>query len=139
MNSLKRQIRGLSIGLVVEFVLGIMLASVAARDDLAAHQSLAHNLILGLHMLIGLALMLGSIMLAVSARKYILVHRWLVAGCVAIITAFGAGMTVVAFNSSWGVLVMGIGFILALWLFNRSYSLLSNNVTDKQVLSSVEH
>jgi predicted transporter len=120
MTNLKRQIRGISIGLVVEFILGVMLASVAAADETAKHQSTLHSVTLGLHMLIGLGLVIGSIVQAAMARQYPAVRAKLIAGSVAIIVAFAAGMSVVAFDSSWGVLIMGLGFIVALWQLNQA-------------------
>ncbi len=120
MTKLTRQIRGLSIGLVVEFILGVMLASVAGADETAKHQSTLHSVTLGLHMLIGLGLVVGSIVQAVMARQYPAIRAKLIAGSVAIIVAFGAGMSVVTFDSNWGVLVMGLGFIVALWQLNQA-------------------
>jgi uncharacterized membrane protein YfcA len=118
-NKTKRAVRGLAIGLVVEFLLGVLLVTVADTNDQATQQSLAHNVILGLHVLIAVGLLVGSIAQALPKQEAWRRRRlMLAAGC--IIGAFLGGVWAVSLpGADWGVLVMALGFMAALLVYNQ--------------------
>src|SRR4051794_7151273 len=92
----RRQLTGLLRGLTAQFILGLVLATLASFDPEADKTpSVGHIVILSLHVLIALVLLVGAIWLATGAKvgdqKHIARY-----GLVAIVVAVLSGVLTIA-------------------------------------------
>lgn len=118
-TQLQKALRGISDALLLQFVLGTILATYAAfNDELPVDkQALLHYVFLGLHVLIALTLVIGSIVMLILAIKSQDKRNKKLAwgGMLAILIACVGGVLVfVPSLENTGNFVMSLAFIVAL-------------------------
>jgi hypothetical protein len=125
-KKLFNSLQGISRGLIVQFVLGVILATYAAfNPELAGNkQAPIHYIFLALHVLVALTLVLGSVYIVVLATKSAKAgwkkQAWI--GLVAIWIAFAGGTMIFSPDlETTAIFVMSLGFIVALVDYGSMY------------------
>jgi hypothetical protein len=124
---LTKGLQGMGRGLVAEFIIGVVLATYAAYDSElgAGGQSKLHYIVFGLHVLIAVTLLIGSGYILTLALKTKQVadkqNGWI--GFLSVLIALVGGVVIVAKPDleSLGIVVMSLGFIVALVVYGRWY------------------
>jgi hypothetical protein len=120
---LTKGLQGMGRGLVAEFIIGVVLATYAAYDSElgAGGQSKLHYIVFGLHV----TLLIGSGYILTLALKTKQVadkqNGWI--GFLSVLIALVGGVVIVAKPDleSLGIVVMSLGFIVALVVYGRWY------------------
>lgn len=119
-NKLKKNFIGMHSGLALQFVAGLVLATLADYNPDATEQSMAHNVFLGIHTVLGFLLLIGATQILVRTTKRP-GRRWTAIGWIGlgnIITALASGVLVIV--GPWHeffAFTMGLGFIAALMVY----------------------
>jgi len=129
---LEKSLKGIQIGLVLEFVLGLAMGTIAPYD--AASNELPsplHNGLLVAHVVVAFALLIGAVLIMVHAtkrpgRRWTIIG-WSGLGCV-IAALAGGVLTITTPWSDFFIFIMGLGFIIALVMYAYGLNILRSTL-----------
>ncbi|HSW81553.1 MAG TPA: hypothetical protein VLG40_04095 [Candidatus Saccharimonas sp.] len=127
MEQLARSLKSIQVGLVLQFLLGLALGTLAPYDATSNElPSPQHNVLLIAHIVVAFGLLINAVLIMVRATKQP-GRRWTVigwAGLGSVIVALAGGvLTITTVWSEFFTFVMGLGFIVALVIY--AYALTS--------------
>lgn len=128
----EKSIKGIEIGLVLQFVLGLALGTLAPYDATSNElPSPLHNVLLIAHVLVSFVLLIGSVVIMVRATKRP-GRRWTIIGWLglgSIIAALAGGvLTITTPWSDFFTFIMGLGFIAALVVYAYGLNVLRSTL-----------
>jgi len=127
-STLQKRVRGILIGLVVQFILGMAVNLFGQPPQEGMQEPIYSRILFIAHSLLGLLLLIGAIVIFVLAKKTKeeMVAKLSLYGMLSIILAFGGGIAVAALGESnfseLASFVMAIGFILAFIFYGKLFA-----------------
>jgi predicted Na+-dependent transporter len=115
---MQRQLTGLSVALIVEFLLGVALTTVINYNPDA--QNTVQTVVLIAHIVVGVGIVIGAVAWLVTSMRQRVLRGLSVVGLLSVLGAFASGSASARTGSSVEVFVMAILFIVAFVIYGYS-------------------